>query len=77
MIDDDVERQSDSELTPQEVRRWSEFCCWTTLVLAPILYRFNGPSVSTDQYVVRTALVILAAVGAVGLRLFAWLAGRR
>jgi hypothetical protein len=65
--------QQDAALTPAELRGWMEFACWTTLALAPFLYWVNGPAVSTDQFVVRTALVILAACGAVGLRLFAWL----
>lgn len=63
----------DAELTPNEIRHWAEFACWTTLTLAPFLYWVNGPAVSTDQFVVRTALVILAACGAVGLRTYAWL----
>jgi hypothetical protein len=65
--------QPDTELTQAELRGWIEFACWTILVLAPFLCWVNGPAVSTDQLVVRTALVILAACGAVGLRLFAWL----
>jgi hypothetical protein len=60
------------ELTPKEVRGWAEFCCWTALALAPFLYWVNGPAVSRDQFVVRTALVSLAAIGAVGLRAYAW-----
>lgn len=61
------------ELTPREIRGWAEFCCWTALALAPFLYWVNDPAVSTDQFVVRTALVVLAACGAIGLRLAAWL----
>ncbi|HVA48853.1 MAG TPA: hypothetical protein VNH11_20975 [Pirellulales bacterium] len=64
--------EQEHELTPREVRQWAEFCCWTTLALAPFLYWVNGPAVSTDQFVVRTALVALAAAGAGTLRLFAW-----
>lgn len=63
--------QPDTELTPAELRGWMEFACWTILALAPFLYWVNGPAVSTDQFVVRTALVILAACGTVGFRLFA------
>lgn len=49
---------------------WSlgELCCWTMVVLAPILTWVNGPSVSTDQFVVRTAVFCLALVGAIALR---------
>jgi hypothetical protein len=63
----------DVELTAAELRYWIEFGCWATLVLAPFLYWVNGPAVSTDQFVVRTALVVLAACGGVGLRCYAWL----
>jgi hypothetical protein len=46
-----------------------EFMCWTMVVLAPILSWINGPSVSTDQYVVRTAVFALALTGGIVLRL--------
>lgn len=60
------------QLTTAEVLGWSEFACWTMLVLAPVLYYVNGPSVSTDQAVVRTALVVLSAMGAIVLRWINW-----
>ena len=63
----------DPNVTAQDLRRWLEFACWTTLALAPILRWVNGPAVSADQLLARTALVILAACGALGLRLCAWL----
>lgn len=63
----------DDDLDLSEIRRWGEFACWTILALAPFLYWINGPAVSTDQLVVRTTLVILAACGAIGLRTAAWL----
>jgi len=56
---------------PQEtVNLWflAEFCCWTTVLLAPVLTWVNGPAVSTDQYVVRIMVFVLALAGAVGLR---------
>lgn len=60
------------DISLDEVLPWAEFGCWTALVLAPILYYVNGPSVSTDQAVVRSGLVILASVGAVALRFVNW-----
>lgn len=66
------EAPPEDDLTPEELRQWLEFSCWTALVMAPILYWLNGPSVSTDQYVVRTGLVVLAACGGIGLRIMAW-----
>ena len=65
-------REPEPELTPAEIRGWLEFGCWTTLALTPFLYWANGPAVSQDQLVTRIALVVLAAIGAVGLRLYAW-----
>ena len=59
------------ELSPEEVRHWIEFGCWTALVLSPFLYWVNGPAVSTDQFVVRTAMVVIATTGAIGLRAYA------
>ena len=73
MNDDQIGRDPGVEPTRQEVRGWAEYCCWATLALAPFLYWVNGPAVSTDQFVVRTALVALTGCGAVGLRLYAWL----
>jgi len=58
-------------MSAAEIRGWAKFCCWTVLALAPFLYWMNGPSVSNDQFVVRTGLVVLSSLGAVGLRIFA------
>jgi len=46
----------------------AEFCCWTMVVLAPLLTWVNGPSVSTDQFVVRTVVFGCALTGAICLR---------
>ena len=67
---------ANEELSLDEILPWLEFGCWTALVLAPLLYYVNGPSVSTDQAVVRTGLVILAAFGAITLRFVNWRCGR-
>src|SRR5690242_12534160 len=50
-------------MTPQEVLGWAEFCCWSALVMAPLIWWLQGPSVSTDQFVVRTALVVISTTG--------------
>jgi len=54
----------------ETVNPWllAEFCCWTMVLLAPILTWVNGPAVSTDQYVVRVTVFVLALAGAVGIR---------
>ena len=57
------------EMTPAELFGWLELGCWTMVALAPFLYWVNGPAVSTDQFVVRTALVSLALCGGIGIRL--------
>lgn len=65
------------EMTPEEFRGWAEYCCWVSTILTPILIWWNGPSVSDDQAVVRTGLVVISIVGAVGLRLYAIILKRR
>lgn len=69
-------RSTGCRMAPEELRGWLEFTCWTTLALAPFLYSVNWPAASTDQFVARTALVILAACGAIDFRLFASLQKR-
>lgn len=59
--------ESDS-LEMDEVLYWAEFCAWSALVMTPIICWLQGPSVSTDQFVVRTGLVVISAGVATGLR---------
>lgn len=63
---------AEDDLSWAELLRWVEYGCWTALALFPMLYWVNGPTVSTDQYVMRTILIVVASVGAVGLRLWHW-----
>jgi hypothetical protein len=68
---------SDEELTLSEALGWAEYCAWSTLVMAPVIYWLQGESVSHDQFVVRTGFVILAAASAFCLRARAlWLRQR-
>ncbi len=60
---DDAERENE----PVDPWFLAEFGCWTMVVLAPILTWINGPAVSTDQFVVRTAVFVLALIGGVSL----------
>ncbi len=60
----------EEDITPEEIRGWLEFGCWTTLALWPFLYWVNGPAVSDDQFVVRTALIVIAFVGGTSLRTY-------
>jgi hypothetical protein len=47
----------------------AELACWTMVGLAPILNLVDGPSVSSDQFVVRTVVLALAMTGGVCLRI--------
>lgn len=67
----------DEDFSWAAVRYWVEFGCWITLALAPFLYWVNGSAVSEDQFVVRTALVVIATLGAIGLRAYKLLQRRR
>jgi hypothetical protein len=58
----------DEEIDLEELLGWAEFCSWSALVMALIIYWLQGPSVSPDQYVVRTALVVISGLGALSLR---------
>jgi hypothetical protein len=60
-----------------EVLGWLEFGCWMALVQIPIIWWLQGPSVSTDQFVVRTSLVVIAAAGGIALRTRALLSKTR
>lgn len=55
-----------------EIFDWLEFGCWIALALTPFLYWVNGPAVSHDQLVSRWAVVVVALLGGIGLRLRAW-----
>ena len=59
------------EIDIRELFGWAEFCAWSALVMTPIVWWLQGPSVSNDQFVVRTGMVVLSAVAAVGLRFWA------
>jgi hypothetical protein len=62
-------------MSPAEFFGWLEFVCWTMVVLATFLYWISGPAVSTDQFVVSTALVALALAGGIIIRESKWLRG--
>jgi hypothetical protein len=55
---------------PEAVDSWAvaEFFCWCVVVLAPLLTWINGPAVSTDQYLVRWCVFVLALLSATGMR---------
>ncbi|GIW95716.1 MAG: hypothetical protein KatS3mg110_3757 [Pirellulaceae bacterium] len=51
---------------------WIEFGCWFALLIAPFIYWVHGPSVSIDQAVSRTAVVIVAILGVAACRWWRW-----
>ncbi len=63
----DVQRDRSPDISAEG---WwlAEVFCWTVVVLAPFLRWVNGPAVSTDQLVVRIAVVCLALAGGIALR---------
>jgi hypothetical protein len=63
-----MDDQEADSLDVEEVLYWAEFCAWSALVMTPIIWWLQGASVSTDQFVVRTGLVVISAGTAVGLR---------
>ncbi len=65
----DEQRTTEQELSVEEMLAWGEFCAWSALVMTPIIWWLQGPSVSTDQFVVRMSLVVISALAGVGLRL--------
>lgn len=69
--------ESEGEVGVKDAAGWAEFCAWSALVMTPILWLLQGPSVSMDQFVVRTALVTISALAAVGLRIRALFFARR
>src|SRR5262245_22397539 len=74
---DEHKAPQEEELSVEEMLCWAEFCAWSALVMTPIIWWLQGASVSTDQFVVRTALVVISALVGVGLRVRAWIVGRR
>src|SRR5665213_2145907 len=60
-----------------QILGWAEFCAWSGLVMTPIIWWLQGASVSTDQFVVRTGLVVISACAGVGLRGWAIVQRRR
>ena len=49
-----------------------EVAFWTGLVLTPVLCWVNGPAVSADQMIVRSAVVATAACGVMWSVIAAW-----
>lgn len=68
---------TDQELTTEELLSHVEFGFWTAVVLVPILYHINGPSVSRDQFVVRCILAAVVYAGAPLMRLIRWHRARK
>ena len=69
-----TEKENEPAIDPW---RLAELCCWFVVLLAPILTWVNGPSVSTDQFVVRTFVFCAALTGGVVLSVTNFVRWRR
>jgi hypothetical protein len=69
--------QDDERVSRVEIVNWLELGCWTLAALSPFLYWVNGRAVSSDQFVVRTAVVAMAFTGAMTIRLVKWIRKRQ
>jgi hypothetical protein len=72
----DDQNSDEEEIDVGEMLAWAEFCAWSALLITPIVWWLQGPSVSIDQLVVRTALVIISGLAGIGLRIRAIVARR-
>jgi hypothetical protein len=63
-----MEENSERDPDIREMLFWIEFTCWTGLVLTPLIFWLQGPSVSHDQFVVRLTLFIVVTIGGIGCR---------
>lgn len=59
---------SPETLDTEEFLHRVETGCWMALVIAPITYWIQGPSVSFDQFVARSVIVVIAAFGCAWIR---------
>lgn len=66
-VDEELEADDSLKFHAHSV---AEKYCWICVVMTPVIWWLQGPSVSTDQFVVRCSLVVISVLGAVGLRVY-------
>ena len=66
-----MDDQRSDEIDLAEILGWSEFCSWAAFVMTPLIWWLQGPSVSTNQFVVRMGLVAVSSATGLGLRMWA------
>ena len=71
MEDNQSPSASEDDIDSTEMRIWIEFGVWCAFVMTPINWWLQGPSVSTDQFVVRIGMVVVSFLVGVGMRLWA------
>ncbi|MCF6286897.1 MAG: hypothetical protein L3K26_17165 [Candidatus Hydrogenedentes bacterium] len=76
-IDHDAIDQDTEEITFLDISPALEFVCWVVVCLAPFLRWVNGAAVTTDQFYIQVTLFSSALLGAVVLRVFHLLWGKR
>lgn len=68
-MNQDQHQTEQEELSRAEALRLAEQMAWMIFLMTPIVWWLQGESVSPDQFVVRTSLLVLSGLAAVGLRL--------
>ena len=65
-------KERTADLSFRDLSPSIEMACWTGLALSPLLRWINGRAATSDQWVIQVALVIIAAFGAIALRIYNW-----
>ena len=63
-------KSPEAEMDVDEFLHWAELCSRSALVMAPVIWWLQGPSVSTDQFAMRVGLIITSLVFVIGLRIY-------
>ncbi|GIW95714.1 MAG: hypothetical protein KatS3mg110_3755 [Pirellulaceae bacterium] len=66
-----------NEMSWQDAIGWTEFGCWVALILAPLIFWLQGPSVTFDQAVSRSLIVVVAVGGVIACRAMRWWYGSK
>ncbi len=74
---DSHQSRASDDLSWRSVLETLELGCWSAIVLMPIMYWVSGPAVSTDQYVIRTLMVVLASTGVISSIVYRLILRRR
>lgn len=73
----DDQQKTDEEIRFADIAPAIEFACWTVVGLAPFLRLVNGPAVTDDQWWIQVFLFTTAILGAISLRIYQVVLGRK